>query len=109
MLREVAARVKRVLRPYDSFGRYGGEELLIVLPECGDSGALAVAERVRAAIADQPVASNAGEIKASLSLGVATADRMTPLQYNELISRADRALYRAKDKGRNCVVFAMAE
>lgn len=109
VLREVAARVKRVLRPYDSFGRYGGEELLIVLPECGDSGALAVAERVRAEIADHPVKSNGSEIKASLSLGVATADRMKPLQFEELISRADRALYQAKDKGRNCVMFATAD
>ena len=108
VLREVAGRAKRVLRPYDSFGRYGGEELLIVLPECGDSGALAVAERVRAAIADQPVMSNGGEIKASLSLGVATADRGTPLHFEELISRADSALYRAKDMGRNCVMSANA-
>lgn len=109
VLREVARRAKSVLRPYDSFGRYGGEELLIVLPECGDSGALAVAERVRAVIADEPVASNAGEIDTTLSLGVATVDKETPFQFDELISRADRALYLAKNNGRNCVVFSIAD
>lgn len=106
VLREVAQRGTRVLRPYDSFGRYGGEELLIVLPDCGGSGAIAVAERVRAAIADQPVASGFGEISTSLSLGVATADKGTPLHFDDLISCADSALYKAKGSGRNCVMFA---
>ncbi|MEP6605144.1 MAG: diguanylate cyclase, partial [Nitrosospira sp.] len=55
VLREVARRATHVLRPYDSIGRYGGEELLIVLPDCGVKGALAVAERVRSAIADRPI------------------------------------------------------
>lgn len=108
VLREVARRATHVLRPYDSFGRYGGEELLIVLPECGASGALAVAERVRSAIAGQPVATNFGAIPASLSLGVAVADGETSLHFDDLIQLADSALYQAKDNGRNCVVSANA-
>lgn len=106
VLREVARRATHVLRPYDSFGRYGGEELLIVLPECGANGALAVAERVRSAIADQPVTTSFGAIPASLSLGVAVADGETSLHFDELIQLADSALYQAKDNGRNCVKFA---
>ena len=105
VLREVARRVTRLLRPYDSFGRFGGEEFLIVLPECGSSGALAVAERVSAAIADEPVVSSFGAIKISLSLGVATADRGTPLHFDDLISSAHSALYKAKGNGRNCVML----
>ena len=78
---------------------------MIVLPECGSSGALAVAERVRAAIADELVVSSFGAIKISLSLGVATADRGTPLHFDDLISSAHSALYKAKANGRNCVML----
>ena len=108
VLREVAKRVTDALRPYDSSGRYGGEELLIVLPECGASDALEIAERVRSAIADQPVMTKSGAISASLSLGVAVADGDTSLHLNDLIQRADSAMYQAKENGRNCVVFANA-
>lgn len=106
VLREVARRTTHVLRPYDSFGRYGGEELLIVLPDCGAKGALAVAERVRSAIADQPVMTNFGDISTSLSLGVAVADGDTALHFDDLIQMADSAMYQAKDNGRNRVVSA---
>ena len=111
VLREVAKRVTDVLRPYDSSGRYGGEELLIVLPECGASDALEIAERVRSAIADQPVMTKYGAIPASLSLGVAVAvaDGDTSLHFNDLIQRADSAMYQAKENGRNSVVFADAD
>ncbi len=109
VLREVARRTTHVLRPYDSFGRYGGEELLIVLPDCGAKGALVVAERVRSAIANQPVTTNFGEISTSLSLGVAVANGETSLQFDDLIQLADSALYQAKDNGRNCVVSANCE
>jgi diguanylate cyclase (GGDEF)-like protein len=108
VLREVARRGTQVLRPYDSFGRYGGEEFVIVLPDCGTTGALAVAERVRTAIADQPIATASGAISTSLSLGVAVADGEEPLHLNDLIQLADDALYRAKDNGRNRVACAEA-
>ncbi len=108
VLREVARRATCVLRPYDSFGRYGGEELLVVLPECSAGGALAIAERLRSAIADQPVTTNFGAIPISLSLGVAMADKGTSFHFDDLIQLADSALYQAKDNGRNCVKFAKA-
>ena len=109
VLREVARRVTDVLRPYDSSGRYGGEELLIVLPECGANDALVIAERVRSAIADQPVTTKFGAIPASLSLGVAMADGKSSLYFDDLIQLADKALYQAKENGRNRVVFANAD
>lgn len=108
VLCEVARRATRLLRPYDSLGRYGGEELLVVLPECDAEGALVIAERLRSAIADQPVTTNFGVIPTSLSLGVALAERGASFQFNDLILLADNALYRAKDNGRNCVKFAKA-
>lgn len=106
VLREVARRATHVLRPYDSLGRYGGEELLIVLPECAAVGALAAAERVRSAIGGQSITTDFGDIPASLSLGVAVADGDNSLHLEDLIQRADNALYRAKANGRNCAVFA---
>lgn len=101
VLREVTRRVGAVLRPYDSLGRYGGEELLIVLPACDAAGAMEVAERVRSAVAVQPVATEFGAIPSSLSIGVAAAGGARALSCSDLIGLADAALYRAKAGGRN--------
>jgi diguanylate cyclase (GGDEF)-like protein len=103
VLREVSRRIASVLRPYDSLGRYGGEELLVVLPSCDRIGALEVAERVRAVVADQPVATEFGAIASSLSIGVAVAAEGVTVSSNTLIQLADDALYRAKQNGRNRV------
>ncbi|WON75133.1 diguanylate cyclase [Nitrosospira sp. Is2] len=107
VLREVTRRAANVLRPYDSFGRYGGEEFLIVLPECDACTAFAVAERVRLVIAGKPVLTNFGPIPSSLSLGVAGAEGETSLQFDNFIEHADKALYQAKNSGRNRVVLAV--
>lgn len=106
VLREVARRGTRVLRSYDSFGRYGGEEMLIVLPECNAACALKVAERVRAEIANQPITTDSGPITITLSLGVAAAEREAATHLDRLISSTDSALYKAKGNGRNCAVLA---
>lgn len=106
VLREVSRRVAAVLRPYDSLGRYGGEELLIVLPACGRDGALEVAERVRAAVATLPVETDFGAIACTLSIGVAVAGEAVATPSQQLIHQADEALYRAKRGGRNRVEMA---
>jgi two-component system cell cycle response regulator len=106
VLREVAHRITTMLRPYDALGRYGGEELLIVLPTCHSDGALEAAERIRAVVADQPVATDFGALPTSLSIGVATAEKGETVSFNDLIHLADDALYKAKDKGRNRVELA---
>jgi two-component system cell cycle response regulator len=106
VLREVTRRVGAVLRPYDSFGRYGGEELLIVLPACDAAGAMEVAERVRSAVAAQPVATGSGAIPSSLSIGVATAGGGRGVSCSGLLQLADAALYRAKEGGRNRIELA---
>lgn len=106
VLREVVCRMAGVLRPYDALGRYGGEELLMVLPACDARAAQEVAERVRVAVADTPVMCEAGAIAATISAGVATVDKSEGPSLDELLRRADVALYRAKDKGRNRVEAA---
>lgn len=103
VLREVSRRVSAVLRTYDALGRYGGEEFLIVLPACDSRGAVEVAERVRKAVAAQPITTNFGAIPSSLSIGVAVADKGQVISLNGLIKLADDALYRAKQRGRNRV------
>jgi two-component system cell cycle response regulator len=106
VLREVTRRMAATLRPYDSFGRYGGEELLGVLPNCQMQGALEVAERMRDAVAAKPVSTQYGEISCTVSIGVAAVDRQETATLGGLLHRADGALYRAKANGRNCITIA---
>ena len=107
VLLEVARLMGANLRPYDALGRYGGEEFMIVLPGCDANGALVIAERIRAGVADQPIATDFGMIASSLSVGVAAinGEKMIPL--SGLIHIADSALYQAKSKGRNRVQLAV--
>jgi two-component system cell cycle response regulator len=105
-LRETSRRMSTALRPYDSLGRYGGEEFLIILPGCDPSGAPAVAERVRHALAEVPVGTSSGMIRVTVSLGAATGEGAS-LDADALIRMADAALYRAKRGGRNRVEVAM--
>jgi diguanylate cyclase (GGDEF)-like protein len=106
VLHEVCRRVSAVLRPYDLLGRYGGEELLIVLPACDSNGAIEVAERIRKVVADQSIMTDFGAISSSLSIGIAVADKGKAMPMNDLINLADNALYLAKERGRNRVELA---
>jgi diguanylate cyclase (GGDEF)-like protein len=103
VLREAARRLSTPLRPYDAVGRYGGEEFLIVLPGCGVESALLVAERIRAGLASSPVATSAGQVRVTISLGVTALEKGPVHAADELIKAADDALYRAKRSGRNRV------
>ncbi|MES3020214.1 MAG: diguanylate cyclase [Pseudomonadota bacterium] len=106
VLREVSQRIGYVLREYDSLGRYGGEELLVVLPTCDARNALEVAERIRLSVCSQPILTPAGPVSTAVSLGVAVLFNETVLRYSELIQLADQALHEAKSSGRNQVVLA---
>ncbi len=101
VLREVARRMTSCIRPYDTLGRYGGEEFLIVAPASDGPGTLALAERIRRAIESEPVATNAGNIRVTMSLGAAVSDPKNPAESQELLQTSDEALYRAKEHGRN--------
>ncbi|HLL11899.1 MAG TPA: diguanylate cyclase [Rubrivivax sp.] len=108
VLREVARRMAAAVRPYDALGRFGGEEFLVVLPNCTAASACEVAERVRAAVAASPAAlsGSGGGVPVTVSLGVACIESNSHETGHSLMSRADAALYRAKQNGRNRVVMA---
>jgi two-component system cell cycle response regulator len=105
VLQHVANSIRAPLRSYDAFGRYGGEEFLIVSPSCTVAEAAEVAERVRASVEATPFAHPSGAIRLTISMGVAGACG-GQLQSQDLIVLADKALYAAKNRGRNRVVLA---
>ena len=101
VLQEVVRRVNSTVRAYDTVGRYGGEEFLIVAPLSGAEGVLRLSERIRLAIEEKPIATEAGEISVTVSLGLAVSSETAYLDSKMLLSTADEALYRAKAEGRN--------
>ena len=104
VLREAAHCMSMVVRPYDGIGRYGGEEFLLVLPDCDEAGAVALAERVRESIEADAMVLAEGMVPITFSLGVATSK--VAQEPEALIGAADTALYRAKNNGRNRVELA---
>ena len=101
VLRIIASGIASVVRPYDSVGRYGGEEFLIVAPGCGLAETAELAERVRSHVAGCSIMVGGSSVKVSLSLGVATGQ--TAADSEKLLHDADAALYQAKNAGRNRV------
>ena len=102
VLRGVAAVARAQARETDLVARYGGEEMALVLPETDAGGASTIAERLRAAVEGTAHATEHGTLRVTVSVGVATwpGGGQTP---DELLTTADRALYRAKQTGRNRV------
>ena len=105
VLIEVAQRVAAQIREVDTLARYGGEELVLVLPETDVEGGRRTAERIRAAIAAQPIVSAGEEVTITASLGVA-AFPAHGTSSGELLQEADRAMYAAKAAGRDRVAVA---
>jgi diguanylate cyclase (GGDEF)-like protein len=109
VLQEFARMCRRLLREGDEFGRWGGEEFLILLPRTSLDVALAVVERVR--IAAQTIRGQLGndgldkDLRVSLSAGLATNEG-DPARVEEIITKADAALYNAKKEGRDLVCVA---
>jgi diguanylate cyclase (GGDEF)-like protein len=101
VLRQVASIIADAIRPSDLFGRYGGEEFMLILPETTPDQAVEMAERVRSLVAQSPLAIAHGQqVSVTISIGVAGA-RGSILQIDALVDQADAAMYAAKSLGRN--------
>jgi two-component system cell cycle response regulator len=103
VLCEVVRRVLEVMRPYDSFGRFGGEEFLVLVPGAGEKELRNVLERIRSAVGSSPIAVEGQGLVVTVSLGGAVRGSES---VDGLIARADDALYGAKEHGRDRVVLA---
>jgi diguanylate cyclase (GGDEF)-like protein len=99
----VAERVQKVLRPYDLFGRFGGEEFTILVSDISKSDIKHYTERIRTAMDSDPMAFDEIKITISASFGVAPVSKDN---LDTIIHIADEALYKAKNAGRNRVVIA---
>jgi diguanylate cyclase (GGDEF)-like protein len=104
VLAELAARAGKAVRAYDLLGRYGGEEFLIIAPDCNPSQGMSLAERVRDRIACKPIQVGEHSLNVTISLGVACAG--PGMDLSRLLLSADSAMYAAKRAGRNRVELA---
>ncbi|MGE5326194.1 MAG: GGDEF domain-containing protein, partial [Deltaproteobacteria bacterium] len=103
VLRGTASRIASSVRAYDTVGRYGGEEFILVLPESDLDQALHQAERIRESFEKEPFDLPEALVPVTLSLGVASLKVRDAVDPDGLVWAADQALYRAKGRGRNCV------
>jgi diguanylate cyclase (GGDEF)-like protein len=103
ILKNIAKILKDSLRNVDHLGRFGGEEFVIILPNTNLENAVIVAERIRAEIANFKHNIEEQIIQITVSIGIASYGRQDN-DVNQIIERADQALYKAKSSGRNCSI-----
>jgi diguanylate cyclase (GGDEF)-like protein len=108
VLKETANRLRGNMRPYDRIGRYGGEEFLVVLPNCDLEQAAQQAERMREKLEQQPMYVDGAELQVTASFGVTISDG-SGRSPDYFIRVADGALYQAKHAGRNRVATLLPE
>lgn len=101
VIKECVRRISDSIRIYDSIGRFGGEEFLVIMPGAEKADAFTIAQRIRSVIGGKDVIADGSGIPVTISQGVVTYTRDTTS--NDLIAMADEALYRAKENGRNRV------
>ena len=106
VLKGIVERWKRVLRSHDLLGRIGGEEFCVLLPNAGPGMAARVADRLRTVIAELPFAFEGQLLRMTVSIGVTTLAAGEDLPV--LMRRADKALYEAKEGGRDCFIVSAA-
>ena len=102
VLRHLAGTLMRTLRRSDQAGRFGGEEFAVLLPDTSEEQGMLLAERLRVSIAETVVSTPAGDIFFTASMGLTILDSADP-NIDTALVRADDALYRAKEGGRNHV------
>lgn len=104
-LRSTVDTLEQNLRDRDVLGRFGGDELLVIMPETNAEQAATLCERLRALLAGSQCASGTVQIALTVSIGVASA-RGAGADFEKLVQAADAALYRAKREGRNRIRVA---
>ncbi|REL35164.1 sensor domain-containing diguanylate cyclase [Thalassotalea euphylliae] len=106
VLKVIATELSNSLRQFDVVARWGGEEFIIMLPDTGRKQAFEIAERARQTIASRQIRldKQSPMVNVTLSFGLAEGD-LNVESLNDIVKRADRALYQAKENGRNCVVI----
>lgn len=108
ILKEIAGLLTVHTRSADLVARYGGEEFVILLPEIGSEQAHSVADKIRQVVEEHPFALEAGELPQTLTVSVGVASSDGTWSADAIIQRADEALYRAKEAGKNRVVGSSA-
>lgn len=107
-LKQIAQTVQAGMRQSDLFGRYGGEEFMALLPHTDGQSAKRMAENLRKTLAGMAIQNHKGPIRLTVSIGVSQA-RPDDIFLDEVVKRADEALYAAKQGGRNRVILDGAE
>ena len=105
VLRMIGKTLKEELRSHDIFARYGGEEFVILLPETTAECANKVAEKLRVLISEKVVTKDEVSTTVSVSLGIAELNQERMKNGNDLVENADKAMYHAKNTGRNRMVL----
>ena len=103
VLRQLADRIQAGVRTVDIVARYGGEEFVVILPETSAAGAMTFADRLRVAIETHEFPVGEGNLRLTVSIGVSTFPAANVASADDLFARADAAMYRAKQDGRNQV------
>ena len=107
VLINVANYLKNSLRPYDKIGRYGGDEILIVLPNCSLQDLEHVAARLLRSVGKEKIDFDGKSIEVTISIGGISSESTQEISSHLMIQESDKALYRAKNDGRNC--FAISD
>ena len=108
LLKQLAERIQAELRYTDVPARYGGDEFVVLLPETPSKGAADVAERIRESMAAKPLVYDGNAVRSTVSIGVASFPE-DGNSIDAIVARADRALYKAKNEGRNRVLCFAAD
>ena len=106
VLVEVADRLKNAIRPYDRIGRYGGDEILVVLPNCGNKEAKNIAKRLYDSVTKEKIPTEVGSLKINISIGGVSNEGSPQVSKMELIQASDTALLSAKKKGRDRIILS---
>ena len=105
-LLQVVSRLKRKVRKSDKIGRYGGDEFIIILPNCGLTEIRRIGDRLRLAVGKKCIKTELETVQVTVSAGCATSELPGTAGADKLFKVADGALLKAKGQGRNCVVVA---